>query len=569
MGSYGMLARRALETETPVMVQIQELHRGNKDAMSLAQGVVYWQPPKDALEKVKELVWDPSISRYGADEGLPELREALIKKLRQENKLCNSSVMVTAGANQAFVNIVLTLCDAGDSVVMFAPYYFNAYMSFQMTGVTNILVGPGNPETLHPDADWLEKTLLEAKPTPKLVTVVNPGNPSGTYIPEPLLKRIADLCKDAGCWLVVDNTYEYFMYDGRKHCCLEGDHIVNIFSFSKAYGMMGWRVGYIAFPSEVQDFGALLLKVQDNIPICAAIISQRLALASLEMGPEWVTDQVKDLVKNRDIVLEALSPLGEGAVKGGEGAIYFWAKLPDKYVDDFGVVRWLAHKHGVVIIPGSACGCPGHVRISFGGLMEDDCRAAAGRLKKGLEELVREGMIEASGEHESSRRVKSELLVQVDGVNNTGTNEDGTRKIVMVLAATNFPWDIDEALRRRLEKRIYIPLPNFESRKELIRINLKTVEVAADVDIDKVARQTEGYSGDDLTNVCRDASLNGMRRKIAGKTRDEIKNMSKDEISNDPVAMCDFEEAITKVQPSVSAADIERHEKWFSDFGSA
>lgn len=172
----------------------------------------------------------------------------------------------------------------------------------------------------------------------------------------------------------------------------------------------------------------------------------------------------------------------------------------------------------------------------------------------------------ASGEHESSRRVKSELLVQVDGVN-VSTGED--RKIVMVLAATNFPWDIDEALRRRLEKRIYIPLPNFESRKELIKINLRTVEVATDVNIDDVARRTEGYSGDDLTNVCRDASLNGMRRKIAGKTRDEIKNMSKDEISNDPVAMCDFEEALRKVQPSVSAADIERHEKWFQEFGSA
>ncbi|KAM6585853.1 hypothetical protein CsatB_012855 [Cannabis sativa] len=175
----------------------------------------------------------------------------------------------------------------------------------------------------------------------------------------------------------------------------------------------------------------------------------------------------------------------------------------------------------------------------------------------------------ASGEHESSRRVKSELLVQVDGVNNTSTNEDGSRKIVMVLAATNFPWDIDEALRRRLEKRIYIPLPNFESRKELIRINLKTVEVATDVDIDDVARRTEGYSGDDLTNVCRDASLNGMRRKIAGKTRDEIKSMSKDDISKDPVAMCDFEEALKKVQRSVSQSDIERHEKWFQDFGSA
>lgn len=93
--------------------------------------------------------------------------------------------------------------------------------------------------------------------------------------------------------------------------------------------------------------------------------------------------------------------------------------------------------------------------------------------------------------------------------------------------------------------------------------------MASDVDIDEVARRTKGYSGDDLTNVCRDASLNGMRRKIAGKTRDEIKNMSKDEISNDPVAMCDFLEALTKVQPSVSAADIEKHEKWSAEFGSA
>ncbi|XP_068334935.1 aromatic aminotransferase ISS1-like [Pyrus communis] len=394
MGSYGQLARRAVETNMPIMVQIQQLVRGAKNAVSLAQGVVYWQPPKEALDKVKELVWEPSISRYGADEGIPELREALVQKLHRENKLYKSSVMVTAGANQAFVNLALTLCDAGDSVVMFAPYYFNAYMSFQMTGVTNILVGPGHPKTLYPDPDWLEKTLSETKPTPKLVTVVNPGNPSGTYIPDSLLKRISDICRDAGSWLVVDNTYEYFMYDDLKHTCVEGNHIINIFSFSKAYGMMGWRVGYIAYPSEVEGFGTQLLKVQDNIPICASIISQHLALHSLEMGPEWVTERVKGLVKNREIVLEALSPLGDNAVKGGEGAIYLWAKLPDKYVDDDKFVHWLAHRHGVVVIPGSACGCPGNVRISFGGLVEDDCKSAAERLRRGLEELIRDGMVE-------------------------------------------------------------------------------------------------------------------------------------------------------------------------------
>ncbi|KAH6819844.1 Pyridoxal phosphate transferases superfamily protein [Perilla frutescens var. hirtella] len=393
MGSASMLAKRVLLTETPVMVEIQKLFRLYPDCVSLAQGVVYWKPPKEALEKVQQLIWEPSVSCYGADEGLPELREALINKLHDENKLKKSSVMVTAGANQAFVNIVLTLCDADDSVVMFAPYYFNSYMSFQMTGVTKILVGPGDPDTLHPDADWLEKTLQKTIPTPKLVTVVNPGNPSGTYIPAPLLQRISDICKRAGCWLVIDNTYEYFMYDGRKHVCIEGDHIVNIFSFSKAYGMMGWRVGYIAYPSEVKGFADELLKVQDNIPICAAIISQQLALHSLKMGPKWVTDQVQSLVSNREVLKDALSPLGNDAIKGGEGAIYLWAKLPDKYQDDFEVVRWLARKHGVVLIPGISSGCRGYVRISFGGLHEEQCREASGRLKKGLQQLVSEGMV--------------------------------------------------------------------------------------------------------------------------------------------------------------------------------
>lgn len=144
---------------------------------------------------------------------------------------------------------------------------------------------------------------------------------------------------------------------------------------------------------EVEGLAPQLLKIQDNIPICASIISQRLALHSMEEGSQWVTNQVKDLVKNRQLLVDALSPLGEGSVKGGEGAIYLWAKLPENFIDDFEVVRWLAKKHGVVLIPGTPCGCPGHVRISFGGLVEKDCILASQRLKRGLEELVKDGML--------------------------------------------------------------------------------------------------------------------------------------------------------------------------------
>uniref|UniRef100_A0A672NA04 Katanin p60 ATPase-containing subunit A-like 1 n=1 Tax=Sinocyclocheilus grahami TaxID=75366 RepID=A0A672NA04_SINGR len=171
-----------------------------------------------------------------------------------------------------------------------------------------------------------------------------------------------------------------------------------------------------------------------------------------------------------------------------------------------------------------------------------------------------------SDEHEASRRVKSELLVQMDGVGGAQENDDPS-KMVMVLAATNFPWDIDEALRRRLEKRIYIPLPTAQGRAELLKINLREVEVASDVDLTLIAEKIEGYSGADITNVCRDASMMAMRRRIQGLSPEEIRALSKDELQM-PVTMEDFELALKKISKSVSAADLEKYESWMSEFGS-
>ncbi|KAG9351818.1 hypothetical protein JZ751_023069 [Albula glossodonta] len=171
-----------------------------------------------------------------------------------------------------------------------------------------------------------------------------------------------------------------------------------------------------------------------------------------------------------------------------------------------------------------------------------------------------------SDEHEASRRVKSELLVQMDGVGGALENDDPS-KMVMVLAATNFPWDIDEALRRRLEKRIYIPLPTAKGRAELLRINLREVEVAPDVDLALIAEKIQGYSGADITNVCRDASMMAMRRRIQGLSPEEIRALSKDELQM-PVTMGDFELTLKKISKSVSAADLEKYQSWMTEFGS-
>ncbi|GAV04618.1 hypothetical protein RvY_14879 [Ramazzottius varieornatus] len=172
----------------------------------------------------------------------------------------------------------------------------------------------------------------------------------------------------------------------------------------------------------------------------------------------------------------------------------------------------------------------------------------------------------SDSEHEASRRVKSELLIQMDGITEE-SGPDGKSNMVMVLAATNFPWDLDEALRRRLEKRVYIPLPDAAGREEVLKIALKDVTLADDVDLSDIAAQVEGYSCADITSVCRDAAMMSMRRRIEGLSHEEIKSLADTEIDL-PIDADDFDEGIKRCNKSVSSSELEKYEKWMTEFGS-
>lgn len=168
----------------------------------------------------------------------------------------------------------------------------------------------------------------------------------------------------------------------------------------------------------------------------------------------------------------------------------------------------------------------------------------------------------SESEHEASRRVKSELLTQMDGcsIDNTET--------VLVLAATNFPWDLDEALRRRLEKRIYIPLPDANDRLSLLKLALSEVSLAEDVDLQEIAARLEGYSGADITNVCREAAMMSMRARVANLSADQIKALSREDIDL-PITAEQFSTAIENISPSVSQNDVQKYERWMREFGAA
>ncbi|XP_063619606.1 katanin p60 ATPase-containing subunit A1-like isoform X1 [Cydia splendana] len=168
----------------------------------------------------------------------------------------------------------------------------------------------------------------------------------------------------------------------------------------------------------------------------------------------------------------------------------------------------------------------------------------------------------ADSEHEASRRFKAELLIQMDGLA-AAFHRD---KIIMVLAATNHPWDIDEAFRRRFEKRIYIGLPDECTRVKLLKLNLREVALDPNVDLVELATKLEGYSGSDICNLCRDAAMMTMRRKIAGKSPDQIRHLKRSELEA-PVSKEDLVTATEKTRRTVSQADVARYTGWMQRHG--
>nr|KAG5691954.1 hypothetical protein BaRGS_000663 [Batillaria attramentaria] len=153
------------------------------------------------------------------------------------------------------------------------------------------------------------------------------------------------------------------------------------------------------------------------------------------------------------------------------------------------------------------------------------------------------------------------------GVMGASVDGDPTRTVT-VLAATNLPWDLDEAMRRRLEKRIYIPLPSAHVRRTLLDINLREIELDQGVNLNEVADKLQGYSGADITNVCRDAAMMPFRRRVSGLGPEEVQKIPKDELLR-PVTLDDFLDAIRKVNKSVSSYDVERQQTWMEEFGAA
>ncbi|MFX1485556.1 MAG: AAA family ATPase [Promethearchaeota archaeon] len=173
-----------------------------------------------------------------------------------------------------------------------------------------------------------------------------------------------------------------------------------------------------------------------------------------------------------------------------------------------------------------------------------------------IDEVDALATVRSGDEVGGERRMKTQLLIEMDGVRKRKGEQ------VVVLGATNRPWDLDPGFRRRFEKRIYVPLPDKEGRREIFKIHVRGIEIASDVDFDELATLTEGYSGSDIALICRDAAMMPIRElDTAGTlTRKDIKVRSVDRE--------DFLKSMKKVRPTVSPDELEKYEEWTKEFAS-
>jgi aspartate/methionine/tyrosine aminotransferase len=377
--------------QAPIIPIVGRLIRETPGTISLGQGVVHYGPPPAALDAVRAALTQPATHEYGDGAGLPALVDRIARKLAVENGIDTArgaSVMVTAGANMAFMHAVLAVTQPGDEVIIPMPFYFNHEMAIDMAGCQPVPVPTDERYQLE-----LEAIRAAITPRTRVVVTVSPNNPSGAVLSAASLRELSDLCRERGLYHISDETYEYFTYGDARHISPGSfpgalPHTIALYSLSKAFGFAGWRVGYMVYPSHLSS---AMMKSQDTILICPSIASQAAALAAMDVGRAYCEPHVRELASIREIVIEqlsALSPLVR--VPTADGAFYCLIKV-ETSEDPIALNERLIREHRVAVIPGTAFGMSGgcYFRVAYGALQKATVAEGIGRLANGLRQLLR------------------------------------------------------------------------------------------------------------------------------------------------------------------------------------
>ncbi len=383
-------SRRAAGVQMPIIPTVAGWIAETPGAISLGQGVVGYGPPESAAAAIREFFARPALHKYLPDAGLPELRAAFEEKLRRENGIeapFARRIIVTAGANQAFLNAVLCICDPGDEVILLAPYYFNHHMAIALAGARPVCVP--TDRRYQPRLSAVAAAITRRT---RAVVTISPNNPTGAVYPEETLRAVNRLCAERGIFHISDEAYEYFTYDGAAHYSPgsgeNGAHTISLYSLSKSYGMASWRVGFLVAPEPLYDD---LLKIQDTNAICAPAIAQCVGLAALREGRGYCAARLAAIEAVRRDVFSRLAAVPDLlSVPPSRGAFYFFVKVRTT-VPAVRLAERLVREHKVAVIPGETFGAGNgcYLRGSYGSMGGKTAAEGIDRLISGLGSILR------------------------------------------------------------------------------------------------------------------------------------------------------------------------------------
>jgi aspartate/methionine/tyrosine aminotransferase len=353
--------------------------------IDLCQAVPDYPPARELTEHLKGLLADPLLAKYSPDEGLPEVREAISSRYERTYgaKLSSNHLCLTIGASQAFWLAMVTLCRAGDEVIVQLPCYFDHPMALDILGIKCVYAPFIEATGGVPSVEGISALI---SPRTRAILLVTPSNPTGVVTPPATILKLHRLAERHRIALVLDETYSDFIADGvRPHELFTdprwGEHFVHIMSFGKTYALTGYRAGCLVASEE---FIHHALKAQDTMAVCQPRITQHAVKYGAEHLDGWVAENRRMMERRHNRFVAEFTRPDNPFRLAASGTFFAWVRHPCEGRSGREVARRLVEEAGILTLPGEVFG-PGltdYLRLAFGNIREETIPEAAARFRQ-------------------------------------------------------------------------------------------------------------------------------------------------------------------------------------------
>ena len=324
-------------------------------AINLSQGFPDFDPPKEITDRLSEVAKE-GPHQYALTWGAQNFREALAAKQEHFSGMKinpDTEIVVTCGSTEAMMAAMMSVCNTGEKVVIFSPFYENYGADTILSGAEPIYV-PLKPPAFHFDADELEAAMKQEGV--KALILCNPSNPCGKVFTRQELMVIADLAKKYDIYVITDEVYEHILYEPNKHTYMASlpgmrERTIMCNSLSKTYSITGWRLGYVIASPEIID---RVKKVHDFLTVGAAAPLMEACVVGLKFGDEYYRELKAHYTHMKNLFVGGLRDIGLQFTEP-QGAYYVLVDISEfGYENDYLFCEDLARKVGVGAVPGSS-----------------------------------------------------------------------------------------------------------------------------------------------------------------------------------------------------------------------